>query len=499
MSDEEGSVRVVGTAHVSEASVREVEDVIDAEQPDVVAVELDEGRYRQMKGETPEDLDAGDLLRGNTVYQFLAYWMLSYVQARLGERFDIEPGADMKAAIDTAESHAIDVALVDRDIQVTIQRFWARLSFLEKVKLIGNLAVGLGDPREIGMGVGVGIALMLSIVAGAIAGPFVVPSALGPGVLVGILDTLIVGLGLGLLLGGLIVVALLRIAPEEDEIEEFDIEQMTDTDVVGAMMEEFRRFSPGGAEALIDERDAYIAHQLVALRDQGKHVVAIVGAGHREGIERYLETPATLPDMNELTGRASGSRFSLYKLFGYLFTLGFLVFFLLLAIATYTGVEGTSSDLLFSLFAAWFLVNGILAFGLAKLAGAHWSSAGVGGGVAWLTSVNPLLAPGWFAGYVELRYLEVNVGDIKELNEIMSDEEAPIRELWRNLKSVPLFRLIMIVALTNIGSFVGSIVFATVLLPYLFAGSGIEGASGVARLMLEAARNSLDLLMEVLR
>ncbi|WP_336133414.1 TraB/GumN family protein [Natronomonas amylolytica] len=499
MSDEEGSVRVVGTAHVSEASVTEVEEVIDAEQPDVVAVELDEGRYRQMKGETPEDLDAGDLLRGNTVYQFLAYWMLSYVQARLGERFDIEPGADMKAAIDSAEGHGIDVALVDRDIQVTIQRFWARLTFLEKIKLIGNLAVGLGDPREIGMGVGVGIALMLSIVAGAIAGPFVVPSALGPGVLVGILDTLIVGLGLGLLLGGLIVVALLRMAPEDDEIEEFDIEQMTDTDVVGAMMEEFRRFSPGGAEALIDERDAYIAHQLVALRDQGKHVVAIVGAGHREGIERYLETPSTLPDMSELTGRASGSRFSLYKLFGYLFTLGFLVFFVLLAIATYTGVEGTSSDLLFSLFAAWFLVNGILAFGLAKLAGAHWSSAGVGGGVAWLTSVNPLLAPGWFAGYVELRYLDVNVGDIKELNEIMSDEEAPIRELWRNLKSVPLFRLIMIVALTNIGSFVGSVVFATVLLPYLFAGSGIEGASGVARLMLEAARNSLDLLVEVFR
>jgi pheromone shutdown protein TraB len=200
-----------------------------------------------------------------------------------------------------------------------------------------------------------------------------------------------------------------------------------------------------------------------------------------------------------LTGRASGSRVSVYKLFGYLFTLGFLAFFVLLAIATYTGVEGASSELLFRLFAAWFLVNGILAFGLAKLAGAHWSSASVGGGVAWLTSVNPLLAPGWFAGYVELRYLDVNVGDIKTLNEIMSDEEAPIRELWANLKAVPLFRLIMIVALTNIGSFVGSVVFATVLLPYLFAGSGVEGASGVARLMIEAARNSFDLLVEVLR
>ncbi len=66
---------------------------------------------------------------------------------------------------------------------------------------------------------------------------------------------------------------------------------MTDTDVVSAMMEEFREFSPGGAQALIDERDAYIAHRLVALRQSGHHVVAVVGAGHREGIERYLKYP----------------------------------------------------------------------------------------------------------------------------------------------------------------------------------------------------------------
>jgi pheromone shutdown protein TraB len=491
---EEGSVRVVGTAHVSEASVTEVEEVIDAERPDVVAVELDEGRYRQLKGETPEDLDASDLLKGNTVYQFLAYWMLSYIQSRLGDRFDIEPGADMKAAVETAEAYAIDVALVDRDIQVTIQRFWSRLSFLEKIKLVGSLAVGVGNPREVGMGVGLGIALVISILVGAVAGPLVVPEGVGPGIAVGIVDTLIVALGAGLVLGTLLVLGLEQLAPEDEELQEFDIEKMTDTDVVSAMMEEFRRFSPGGAEALIDERDAYIAHQLVSLRDQGRDVVAIVGAGHREGIERYLETPSLLPAMDTLTGRSQGSRFSLYKLFGYLFTLGFFVFFLLLAIATYTGVEGASSDLLFRLFAAWFLVNGILAFALAKLAGAHWSSAGVGGGVAWLTSVNPLLAPGWFAGYVELRYLEVNVGDIATLNDIISDEEAPIRQIWRDLREVPLFRLIMIVALTNVGSFVGSVVFATVLLPYLFAEANVDGASGVARLMIEGARNSIELI-----
>ena len=104
--DDAGTITVVGTAHVSADSVREVEDTIREEDPDVVAVELDEGRYRQMQGGTPDDLDASDMLRGNTVFQFLAYWMLSYVQTQLGEKFDVSPGADMLAAVETHSSTA---------------------------------------------------------------------------------------------------------------------------------------------------------------------------------------------------------------------------------------------------------------------------------------------------------------------------------------------------------------------------------------------------------
>ncbi|MES3517393.1 MAG: TraB/GumN family protein [Natronomonas sp.] len=492
-ASERGSVRVVGTAHVSEASVEEVQQTIEAERPDVVAVELDEGRYRQLKGESPDDLDASDLLGGNTIYQFLAYWMLSYVQTRLGDRFDIEPGADMMAAIDTAEAFDIDVALVDRNIQETIQRFWSRLSFSEKLSLGGSLVVGVGDPREIGMGVGLGIAFVVSLIAGAVAGPFVVPEGLGPSIATSIADTLIVALALGLLLGTAITLLLERLIPEREDIDEIDVEEMTDTDVVSAMMEEFRQFSPGGAEALIDERDAFIAHKLVALRDQGYDVVAVVGAGHREGIERYLETPSLLPPMSEITGTQESRRFSLYKLFGYLFTLGFLAFFILVAMA------GVGNEFLLRLFAAWFVVNAVFAFTLAKIAGAHWTSASVGGAVAWLTSVNPLLAPGWFAGYVELRYVNVNVSDISTLNEILSDEEAPLRDLLGRMRDVPLFRLMMIVALTNVGSFIGSVLFATILIPWLFAGAGIESASEVAGLMVDGARNSAELIVEVFR
>jgi pheromone shutdown protein TraB len=543
----EGSVRVVGTAHVSAESVETVEREVAESDPDVVAVELDEGRYRQIQGETPEDLEAADLLRGNTVFQFLAYWMLSYVQTRLGERFDIEPGADMRAAVDSAEAAGAGVALVDRNIQVTIQRFWARMTLFEKLRMVSALAFGAAAPSSIAATVGVlgGVALgpPLGVVGfaagvpgatagrllaaglagvaagvlawrggalavdeafggtlGVVAGPTVAVgvglAGLGAGAVAGALSGVLLYLGAGAAVGagvglvvGVAVGAVLATGEDVDDVEEFDVEDFTDADVVTAMMEEFRRFSPGGAEALIDERDAYIAHNLVALRERGYDVLAVVGAGHRAGIEEYLDHPERLPAFEGLVGRESGSRFSVYKLFGYLFTLGFLGFFLLLVLG------GASDAFLVKLVGAWFLFNGVFAFGLAKLAGARWTSAGVGGAVAWLTSVNPLLAPGWFAGYVELRYTTVNVSDIGRLNEILDDEESPMSELVDRLFDVPLFRLIMIVALTNVGSMVASFLFPFVVLPLVAPGGDV---ATVGNLMLEGARRGLDVLRGVL-
>ncbi|MFB6224132.1 MAG: TraB/GumN family protein [Haloarcula sp.] len=488
-----GRVDVVGTAHVSEHSVTEVESAIEESEPDIVAVELDEGRYRQIKGETPDDLEAADLLRGNTVFQFLAYWMLSYIQTRLGERFDIQPGADMKAAIDTAERLGLGVALVDRDIQTTVQRFWARLTAVEKLTLIGSLAAEMGPPLTVGLTVGAVFGGIVAIVAGAFGGPFIVPSGVLSGGLAGsvgsLLDTLLLICVVAAVIG-IPIAALLTRFRGEAEVEEFDMEQLTDTDVVSAMMEEFRQFSPGGAEALIDERDAFIAHRLVALREAGYHVVAVVGAGHREGIERYLDEPETLPSMESLTGTESGRRVSLYKLVGYGFGLVFLVFFGLLILG------GASQAVLLELFVALVAVNAVLAGGLAKVAGAHWSSAIAAGAFGWLTSLFPLLAAGWFAGYVELRHISVNISDIATLNEILSDEESPIMDLITRMRQVPLFRLILVVALTNVGSAVASYVVFPVLIPYI--SSDIGGMKGVSRLLWQGVREGSQILVGVL-
>ena len=549
-STEPGSVTVVGTAHISERSVDEVEETIDRERPDIVAVELDEGRYRQMQGETPDDLDAGDLLKGNTVFQFLAYWMLSYVQTQLGDRFDIEPGADMKAAIDVSERLGIDVALVDRDIQTTIQRFWARMSITEKLRMVGGLAFGITDPRIVGVVVGlfvgvlagpaiglfggsIGItnALLTSVTGGMVAGlaaALVVDQigkvGLSPdarlygAAAIGVSTGLVVAafgaadglvsaylgaftiravgsLGLGVSFGlilGLFAALLLGVAgrggdAEQGGIDELDMEDLTDTDVVTMMMEEFRQFSPGGAEALIDERDAFIAHRLVALRDAGHDVVAVVGAGHRAGIEGYLANPATLPPMEDLVGRESGRGLPWKKLIGYGITVAFVSFFILLALA------GVENAFLFRLFGAWFLINAVFAFGFAKLAGARWTSASVGGAVAWMTSINPLLAPGWFTGYVELRSLTVNVGDIGTLNDLLSDETQSPSELVSAMLDVPLFKLIVVVAMTNVGSIIASFLFAVYVIPAMF-GAEVGGVDEVGQLMIDGARTGAELI-----
>ena len=548
-SDGEGSVSVIGTAHVSQASVEEVETAIADEQPDIVAVELDDGRYRQLKGHEPDDLDASDLLQGNTVFQFLAYWMLSYVQTRLGEQFDIDPGADMLAAVETAEEHGIDVALVDRDIQETIQRFWARMTITEKLRMVGGLAFGVTDSRVVGVIVGLivglvagpalalfggavgiteavylraaasgllGLAAALLVdqlaglalggdrrliaslgggwaVASVVAASGVADAAVGSllgGFAVTIIGSLTLGLVGGLALGLVAAVVIGLLGPTspapEGGIDEMEIEELTDADVVTVMMEEFRQFSPGGAEALIDERDAYIAHQLVGLRDAGYDVLAVVGAGHRAGIEGYLDDPASLPPMNTLVGEETGRGIPWGKIIGIVLSVAFVSFFVLLAMA------GVQNAFLLRVFGAWFLINAVFAAGFAKLAGARWSSAGVGGAVAWMTSINPALAPGWFAGYVELRHLTVNVGDIGTLNDLLSDETKPIGEIIGEMFDVPLFKLIMVVALTNVGSIVASALFVSYILPLL--GTELGGVDGISQLMLDGARNSAELI-----
>ena len=90
--------------------------------------------------------------------------------------------------------------------------------------------------------------------------------------------------------------------------EEIDVEALKQQDVIDMALEEFRKFSPNGARALIDERDAYLASQLIGLSHSFERVMAVVGAGHIAGIRRYLADPASIPPLEAVRAEAEKAR-----------------------------------------------------------------------------------------------------------------------------------------------------------------------------------------------
>lgn len=142
-------VHLVGTAHVSEASVHEVRQVIRDLRPDTVCVELDQGRYEALTDDSRwRRLDVFKVIReGKTLFLLVSLGIAAW-QKRLGDRLGVKPGAELLAATEEAAAIGAKVVLIDRDVHVTLKRTWRNLSFLSKAKLLGAFLAG-GEEGEI--------------------------------------------------------------------------------------------------------------------------------------------------------------------------------------------------------------------------------------------------------------------------------------------------------------------------------------------------------------
>lgn len=372
---------LIGTAHVSEKSVAEVKAAIRNLKPDIVAVELCRGRYDSLKGNVQDNqVPIKEILSQGKINYYLIHWLLAYVQKKIGDDMGVKPGAEMISAIEEAESIGAKVALIDRDIQVTLQRFWGKMKFLEKIKMIGSLLGGL------------------------------------------------IGIG-----GG----------------AEIDIDQITETDVVTALVNELRGFAPTAAEVLIDERDAYLAGSLVNVTAGGnKTVVAVIGAGHKPGVTKYLKNPKTIPSLSSLM-EIPKKRFGIGKVIGFGLVGLIFAFFLLLLLS------GVSLKILLIAFGCWFIITGTLSAIGTVLAGGHPYSVLTAFSVAWLTTLHPLIAAGWFAGLVEAKQRNPTTADIKALAGVET-----FREMFKN----KFMRVLLVASFANIGSATGAFVAAYVMM-----------------------------------
>ena len=96
------NIILIGTAHISKDSVKEVRDAIEKYQPDIVAIELCERRHEAItKKDKWESTPVTQLLKSNNAYLMLAQTFLSSIQRRLGKEYGVEPGSEMIAAMQT--------------------------------------------------------------------------------------------------------------------------------------------------------------------------------------------------------------------------------------------------------------------------------------------------------------------------------------------------------------------------------------------------------------
>jgi pheromone shutdown-related protein TraB len=371
------NIILVGTAHISKESVEEVKKAIDKYKPDVVAVELCKRRHEAItKKDKWENTPVTNLLKSNNAYLMLAQTFLSSIQRRLGKEYGVEPGSEMIAAMDVAQKNKIEVALVDRDISVTLKRAWRKMGFREKFRLTWEFLKAI-------------------------------------------------------------------LGYDEEEAEELDLKKLMDQDVISALMEEFGEIAPSVAEVLIHERDEYIAKRILDESKKGK-VVAVVGAGHIKGIKKQLEKKQLKTDLKKLE-EIPKKRIKIAKIAAYMIPILFVGLILWLLFT-----RGPDAyDQIKNVFIWWFLINGSLSAIGAAIARGHPLSIGTAFIAAPLTSLNPAIAAGWVAGYVEAKLRTPVVRDFKELSKIET-----FKEFWNNR----VIRLLMVVAFANLGSMIGTLI-----------------------------------------
>ena len=134
------NITIVGTAHISQESRDEVRDTIETVRPDLVAVELDQSRFDSLRDDSGwKDLEISEAIREGKGNLLLLNLILSIYQRKLGLEEGMKPGAELMAAVDRAEEMDIEYALVDQDINKTLNRAISSLSILDKLRIVASM------------------------------------------------------------------------------------------------------------------------------------------------------------------------------------------------------------------------------------------------------------------------------------------------------------------------------------------------------------------------
>ncbi|MGI6589755.1 MAG: TraB/GumN family protein [Candidatus Iainarchaeum sp.] len=222
-----------------------------------------------------------------------------------------------------------------------------------------------------------------------------------------------------------------------EKVTEEKIEELKKEDLINNLMKEMGKQFPSIKKVLVDERDAYITEMIK--HSPGKKIVAVVGAGHVEGIIKRLHSnkKINLTELNQIKKKKSFLKY-LAPLLPIIF--GIILIYTLLI----KGIDTTLSVLIY-----WILITGTCSALGALLAKAHPLSIITAFLSAPLTTLHPALAAGWFSGVVEARVNSPRVMDFETLPDVSS-----LGQFYNNKVT----HILIVAALTNIGAMIGVVI-----------------------------------------
>ena len=370
------NIRLVGTAHVSKDSVDLVRSEIEEWNPDIVAVELCESRFKALSENRRLDKESLlKVIKEGKAPLIIAQSLLASEQRKLGITEDLQPGAELIEAIYLAKEKHKEVALIDRDIQVTLRRAWKKMKFREKISLLWSL-VG-----------------------------------------------------------------------EDESTEEFDIKELLENkDLMTMMIEELKEVAPGAGSVLVDERDEFLAHKILQNSESSK-VLAVIGAGHLTGVQSHLHE-LKKPNNTRIATLSEVPRKTLIQK-----VIPWLIPLVLFGFIVKSGLDKDFNELA-EILTTWALANSICAAVAVILARGHIFSVITAAIASPITSLNPFLAAGWFAGYVQMKMDEPTTEDLTNFLKL---------EDWKSYWTNPAGKVLLVTALGNLGSMSGAWVAASII------------------------------------
>jgi pheromone shutdown-related protein TraB len=372
---------LLGTAHVSKASVEAVRAAIATGTYDTIAVELDAQRAQSLTDpDALARLDLVKVLREGKTAVFAANLGLAAYQRRLAEQLGIEPGAELKAAVMDARERGLSLHLIDRDVGLTFKRAMQKLGWWGRAKVSGGLMASLFF---------------------------------------------------------------------DEKVSDEQIEGLKEGDMLEASFSEFAADSPVLYRTVIAERDEYMAAKLRAIAapaeaaadtaGKAREVLAVVGAGHLQGLAKHLGEDARDPDAlcSELEAIEEKSSFPWFTLLLATFVLGGFVW------GFWRGGLEVGSDLVLQ----WVLVTGTLGAIGCAIAGGHPLSILTAFVASPITPLHPALASGTLSALVEVWARKPTYADFMALR----DDVQSVRGWWRNRVA----RALLNFFLTSLGTAIG--------------------------------------------